>query len=66
MTNPNPHYIATGPVSVPVAVDLTPDVDLNGFKFSYEHGIFFSPVVQNVTLKLPPPLNTVEQSRQFS
>lgn len=60
------NYINTGPISVPLSVNLSPDVDLNGLKFSYEHGIFYSPVIQNITLKLPPPMNAVEQSRQFS
>jgi hypothetical protein len=59
------NYTATGPISVPLATDLKPDVDLNGFKFSYEHGIFFSPVVQNITLQLPPPLQVTEQSQQY-
>lgn len=59
------NYIATGPISVPLSVNLSPDVDLNGMKFSYQHGIFYSPVSQNVTLQLPPPLNPIEQSRQF-
>jgi hypothetical protein len=59
------NYIATCPISVPLSTNLTADVDLNGMKFSYDHGIFYSPVSQHVTLQLPPVLNATEQSRQF-
>lgn len=61
----NPNYVATGPVSVPLSVNLKPDIDLNGMKFSYQHGIFFSPVSQALNLTLPPPLNATEQTRQY-
>jgi hypothetical protein len=64
-TNNSTNYVATGPISVPLSVNLNPDVDLNGLKFSYQHGIFYSPVSQNVTLKLPPTLSATEQSQQY-
>jgi hypothetical protein len=59
------NYIATGPISVPLVTNLTADVDLNGMKFSYTHGVFYSPVSEHVTLQLPPVMNAAEQSRQF-
>lgn len=59
------NYVATGPISVPLSVNLKPDVDLNGMKFSYQHGIFFSPVSENINLTLPPPYDATEQSRQY-
>lgn len=59
------NFVATGPISTPLSVNLSPDVDLNGMKFSYEHGIFYSPVSQYVTLQLPPVMDATEQSRQF-
>lgn len=49
------NYVATGPISVPLNVQgVKPDVDLNGFKFSYDFGIFFSPVIAELPITMPP------------
>lgn len=49
-------YITNGPISVPLYIDtVSPDVDLNGFYFSYDIGMFFMPTTVQLPLKLPPP-----------
>jgi len=49
------NYYANGPISVPLNVaGLKPDVDLGGLKFSYDHGVFFDPVIETFPLQLPP------------
>lgn len=49
-------YITDGPISVPLhIVGASPDVDLNGMKFSYDIGLFFTPVAAALPIKLPPP-----------
>lgn len=51
-------YVANTPISVPLHVNTArADVDLNGMKFSYDIGLFFTPhtVLQNLTP--PPPYN---------
>jgi hypothetical protein len=48
-------YITNGPVSVPLHVQgVTPDVDLNGVKFSYDIGMFYTPATTILPVKLPP------------
>ena len=50
-----PDYVANGPISGPVNLpDISPDVDFNGVKFSYQIGLFFTPTVEPLPIKLPP------------
>lgn len=49
-------YISNTPISVPLYVNTArPDVDLNGFKFSYDIGMFFTPTTIVMPFTLPPP-----------
>lgn len=49
------NYYTNGQITTPLNVaSLNPDVDLNGLKFSYEHGVFFSPVIKKFPLTMPP------------
>lgn len=58
-------FVTNGDISVPLSVNLSPDIDLNGMKFSYKHGVFFSPVSQFVNITMPPPVNTTEKTTQY-
>lgn len=52
-------YVTDGPISAPLYIPgCKADVDLGGLKFSYQHGIFYTPSTGNMTtlpIKLPPP-----------
>ncbi len=49
-------WISNGPISTPIHIpDMEPDIDLNGMKFNYDIGVFFTPSDEMpITLKLPP------------
>ena len=47
-------YASNCPISGPVSVGVTPDVDFNGVQFSYQMGMMFPPeAVLEVPMKLP-------------
>ena len=49
-------YIANGPISATNYIpNVDADIDLNGMKFSYAIGMFYTPESTTPTLKLPPP-----------
>lgn len=48
------NYYANGPISVPLNSGLKADVDLGGLMFSYDHGVFYSPVIEELPITLPP------------
>lgn len=51
-----PDWISNGPISQPINLpDVQVDVDLNGMKFNYNIGVFFTPSDElPISLKLPP------------
>lgn len=48
-------YVTNTQISVPLQTGLQADVDLNGVKFSYEHGMFYDVIGEQLPIKLPPP-----------
>jgi hypothetical protein len=50
------NYVSNGEISGPIYLaDLKPDGDLGGVKFSYQYGMFYLPVSQELPITLPPP-----------
>ncbi len=51
------NFVCNGPISVPLYLkDVKPDVDLGGLKFSYTHGMFYTPAALVESMK--PPTET--------
>ncbi len=49
-------YVTNTPISTPLPItNKSTDVDLNGFQFNYDIGMFFANAVIPVQLTLPPP-----------
>ena len=52
-------YVSNTPISAPIQVsNAKVDVDLNGMKFSYDIGFFFTDIPTQLPLRLPPPYAT--------
>jgi len=50
------NYVANCPISGPLSVPkLSADVDFGGLKFDYQWGFFYTPVLENLPITLPPP-----------
>ena len=49
-------FVCNGAVSGPIYLPgVEPDVDLNGVKFSYAIGLFYTPNSKPLPFQLPPP-----------
>ena len=49
-------YVANCPISSPIAVSTRPDVDFNGFMWSYTIGLMFPPqAAMTPMVRLPSP-----------
>lgn len=52
------NYFTNTTITQPIDTGLQADQDLGGLKFSYEHGIFYSPTTREVPITLPPAWGT--------
>lgn len=62
-------FVSTTKISSPIAVAAQPDVDLNGFMFSYTIGLMFPPqAASQMTslLRAPYPSATNQSTGQMS